>query len=57
MAAKYIFAILAVVFVLAAASSRTPGGHAARFRTWLTIGTIFALVALFLFAQSWLDRV
>ena len=52
MAAKYILAALAVVFLLAGAVSRTTGGPAAQSRTWLIVGTIFALVSTWLFLKK-----
>lgn len=52
LAAKYIFVILAAGFLIAGASSRLRKDGNPANRTWLMIGTIFALVALFLFAHS-----
>jgi hypothetical protein len=52
MAAKYILVILAAGFLIAGASNRLRGGRNPANRTWLIIGMIFALVGLFLFAQS-----
>ncbi len=51
MAAKYILAVAAVVFLAAGALRR--GGHApaarAQSHTWLLIGVIFAIVSVWLF--------
>lgn len=52
MPAKYILAALAIVFLLAGAFGRIAGRPAAQSRTWLLVGTIFAIVSLFLFTQS-----
>jgi len=52
MTAKYILVILAAGFLIAGARTRRRGGRNPANRTWLLIGTIFALVGLFLFAQS-----
>jgi hypothetical protein len=52
LAAKYILVVLAAVFLLAATINRLRGGRNPASRTWLIVGTIFALVSLFLFAQS-----
>jgi hypothetical protein len=52
MAAKYILVIVAAGFLLAGVSSRVRSGGNPANRTWLMVGTIFALVSLFLFAQS-----
>jgi hypothetical protein len=51
MTARYIFSLLAAGFLIAFATSRWRGGNPAS-RAWLIIGTIFALVSLFLFIQS-----
>jgi hypothetical protein len=51
MAAKYILVVLAAGFLLAAAWNRLRGQRNPASRTWLIIGTIFALVSVFLFAQ------
>jgi len=52
MAAKYILVVLAAGFLIAGASNRLRIGRNPANRTWLLVGTIFALVGLFLFAQS-----
>ena len=51
-AAKYILVVLAAGFLLAGAANRLRIGINPANRTWLLVGTIFALVGLFLFAQS-----
>lgn len=50
-AAKYILVVLAAIFLIAGASHRLRTGRNPANRTWLLVGTIFALVGLFLFAQ------
>lgn len=54
MAARYILAALAAVFlVLGALRSARAGAPAGRQgRTWLTVGAIFALVSVILFARD-----
>jgi hypothetical protein len=52
MPAKYILAVLAAIFLLAAAFRRTTGGPPARSRTWLLVGAIFAAVSTWLFFRS-----
>ena len=47
-----LFAILAVVFLVAGAASRARGDRGPKSRTWLLIGSIFALVSLYLFTAS-----
>jgi hypothetical protein len=50
MAAKYIFAALALTFLIAAAMTRRRAGgrpHPAQ-KTWLLVGTIFAAVSIWL---------
>jgi hypothetical protein len=49
MLAQYILAVLAAVFLIAAAVRRLSGDRGPRSRTWLLIGAIFALVSLWLF--------
>jgi DMSO reductase anchor subunit len=49
MAAKYILAVLACVFLLAAL---TRASHGPQRRTWLLIAAIFGLVSLWLFARG-----
>jgi len=44
-----LFAVLALVFLVAAAASRARGDRGLQSRTWLLIGTIFGLVSLTLF--------
>jgi hypothetical protein len=53
-AAKYILAALAVVFLLAALVRLSRGGGIAhpQTKTWLLIGVIFAAVSAWLFAQT-----
>jgi len=51
-AAKYILVVLAAGFLLAGAAHRLRIGRNPANRTWLLVGTIFALVGLFLFVQS-----
>jgi hypothetical protein len=53
MAAKYILAVLAVAFLLAAAgkASRHSAGHP-QVRTWALVGVIFGIVSGWLFSRS-----
>jgi hypothetical protein len=51
MAAKYILVVLGAGFLVAGASNRLRIGRNPANRTWLLVGTIFALVGLLLFAQ------
>jgi hypothetical protein len=44
-----LFALLALVFLVAAAASRARGDRGLQSRTWLLIGTNFGLVSLTLF--------
>jgi hypothetical protein len=52
-AAKYILAVLACVFLVAAGLRlvRDGGKKQPQSRTWLTIGVIFAIVSAWLFSQ------
>jgi hypothetical protein len=50
--AKYILVVLAAGFLLAGAANRLGIGRNPANRTWLLVGTILALVGLFLFVQS-----
>jgi uncharacterized membrane protein HdeD (DUF308 family) len=54
MAAKYILALLSVAFLLAGALrlARDAGKLHPQSRTWLMIGTIFAVVSTWLFARG-----
>jgi DMSO reductase anchor subunit len=52
MPAKYIFAVLAIGFLLAAVLGGLRRERHPAIRTWLLIGAIFGLVSVFLFAQS-----
>lgn len=54
MAAKYILAALAVIFLVLAVSRITRGGHAAhpQIKTWLLIAVIFGAVSAWLFYQG-----
>jgi hypothetical protein len=52
MPAKYIFAVLAAGFLLAAVLGGLRGERHPATRTWLLIGTIFAAVSLWLFSRS-----
>ena len=45
-----LFAILALVFLVAGAASRVRGDRGPKSRTWLLIGAIFGLVSVMLFA-------
>jgi EamA domain-containing membrane protein RarD len=49
MAAKYILAVLAVLFLLAAATRQFRGPQA---RTWLLVAGIFTAVSLWLFSRA-----
>lgn len=49
MAAKYIFALLAGIFLIASVLRGRPGPQR---RTWLLVGGIFALVSLWLFSRG-----
>jgi uncharacterized membrane protein HdeD (DUF308 family) len=53
MAAKYILAVLAVVFLIAAIVrlARTGGRNHPQTRTWLLIAAIFAVVSAWLFSR------
>jgi hypothetical protein len=52
MLAKYILAVLAAVFLIAATLRRVSGDGGPQSRTWLLIGGIFALVSLWLFTRG-----
>lgn len=53
MLAKYILAILAVVFFLAAARGARPRGRAhPQVRTWTLIAALFSLVSAWLFVRG-----
>jgi hypothetical protein len=54
MAAKYIFAVLSIVFlVLALARTIRSGGAAhSQSRTWFLIAVIFGVVSIYLFSQG-----
>jgi hypothetical protein len=54
MAAKYILALLSVAFLAAGARrlSRDAGKLHPQSRTWLLVGTIFAVVSTWLFARG-----
>ena len=54
MAAKYIFVILAVVFLVASmfGATRNSGKSNISGRTWLLVGTIFAAVSVWLFLKT-----
>ena len=52
MAAKYILAALACVFLVAGTFRRLTGGSVPQSRTWLLVGAIFAAVSLWLFSRS-----
>jgi hypothetical protein len=53
MAAKYILAALAVVFLFLGTTRTAKGGTAhSQARTWLLIGFIFAIVSAWLFYQG-----
>jgi len=49
MLAKYILAVMAGVFLIAAAIRRARHGPGPQSRTWLLVGGIFAVVSLWLF--------
>jgi hypothetical protein len=49
MFAKYILAVMAVAFLIAAAVRRA---HTAQSRTWLLIAVIFGAVSLWLFSRG-----
>jgi len=51
MAAPYILAGLACVFLIAAALRLVAGGRRSAVRTWLLIGAVFGAVSLWLFAS------
>lgn len=54
MAAKYILAAFAILFLVAAAvrSARTPGKLPPQARTWLLVAAIFAAVSAWLFLRG-----
>jgi hypothetical protein len=52
MAAKYILAVLAVVFLTLATLGPATGRPRPQTRTWLLVGVIFGLVSLWLFARG-----
>jgi hypothetical protein len=53
MAAKYILAVLAVAFLLAAAARATRHGHThPQVRTWALIAAIFGIVSAWLFSRG-----
>jgi 2-keto-3-deoxy-6-phosphogluconate aldolase len=54
MAAKYILAVLAVVFLVAALMRVSPGGGIShpQTKTWLIIGIIFVVMSTWLFYRS-----
>jgi uncharacterized membrane protein len=52
MAAKYILAALACVFLTAGALGRARATPRPQTRTWLLVGGIFAAVSLFLFGYG-----
>jgi hypothetical protein len=52
MAAKYILAALAGAFLIAGAVRRVSGDRGPQSRTWLLVGSIFALVSLWLFTTG-----
>lgn len=54
MAAKYILAVLSVLFLILAFTRMARGGGAAhpQSRTWLLIGIIFGVVSAWLFYQG-----
>ena len=54
MAAKYILAVLSIVFLVLALRGTMRSGYPGhpQSRTWLLIGAIFAVVAAYLFFQQ-----
>jgi hypothetical protein len=52
MAAKYILATLACVFLIAGAVGMARAGRRPQSRTWLLVGGIFAAVSLWLFGSG-----
>ena len=54
MAAKYILAGLAIVFITLAARrmAQQPGAPAGQARTWLLVGAIFGAVSVWLFVRG-----
>jgi hypothetical protein len=53
MAARYILAVLAITFLVAALIRRSRGGMSqAQARTWLLIALIFGTVSAWLFSRS-----
>lgn len=52
MAARYILAALAVVFLVLAVSRMGSGKAHPQRKTWLIIGTLFAVVSAWLFYQG-----
>ena len=52
MAAKYILASLALVFLCAGGLGITRARHAGQARAWLLIGAIFGTVSAWLFVRS-----
>ncbi len=52
MLAKYIFGILAAVFLIAGTLRRVSSDGGPQSRTWLLIGVIFAVVSLWLFTTG-----
>jgi hypothetical protein len=53
MAAKYILAVLAVAFLVAAAGKASRHGHGhPQARTWALVGVIFGIVSGWLFSRG-----
>ena len=52
MAAKYVLAVLSMLFLVLAAGRALAGGPKGQVRTWLLIGVVFGAVSAYLFYQQ-----